>query len=176
MKKFTILAIKLCLGFLFLNSIKVDAQEVSLGYRAGLYLNHSISLEKEISKNMSWELSAGHRVKGGLTNNKESDFSRTGAIFNVKQFFHKKADTSTAVRKMKVRGFWTVGLAGSSVKKDKNPSYFNLGVIGGLGVDFKLKKVVASLEFIPSYDFLDGNYKSTFDWYRRSGVSIRYIL
>jgi hypothetical protein len=176
MKKFTILAITLCLGFLFLNSIKVDAQEVSLGYRAGLYLNHSISLEKEISKNMSWELSAGHRFPGGLTANKEEGFSRTGAIFNLKQFFHKKADTSTAVRKMKVRGFWTVGLAASSVKYDKDPSFFNLGVTGGLGVDFKLKKVVASLEFLPSYDFLYGPYKSTFVWYRGSGVSIRYIL
>ena len=176
MKKFTILAITLSLSFLFLNSIKVDAQEVSLGYRAGLYLNHSISLEKEISKNMSWELSAGHRFPGGLSNSKDQGFSRTGAIFNLKQFFHKKVDTSTAVRKMKVRGFWTVGLAGSSVKYDKDPSFFNLGVTGGLGVDFKLNKIITRVEFLPSYDFLYGNYKSTFVWYRGSGVPIRYIL
>jgi hypothetical protein len=77
---------------------------------------------------------------------------------------------------MKVRGFWTVGLAGSVVNYDNDPSFFNLGVIGGLGVDFKLKKIITSVEFLPSYDFLYGNYKSKFVWYRATGISIRYIL
>jgi len=176
MKKITILAISITLSFLFLNIKEVDAQEISLGYRSGFYLSHSLSLEKSISKNVSWELSAGHRFPGGLFNNSDQQFSRTGAIFNIKQFFHKRIDTSTAVRKMKVRGFWTVGLAGSTVKYEKNPGFFNLGVTGGLGVDFKLKKIITSVEFLPSYDFLYGNYKSRFVWYRGTGISMRYIL
>ena len=161
---------------MFFSLKNVSGQSTSIGYRSGFYLSHSVSFEKEISKYFSWELSAGHRFPGGLTNIKDQDFSRTGAIFNLKQFFHKKVDTSTAVRKMKVRGFWTVGLAGSVVNYDNDPSFFNLGVIGGLGVDFKLKKIITSVEFLPSYDFLYGNYKSKFVWYRATGISIRYIL
>jgi hypothetical protein len=176
MKKFTILAISLSLNFILLNSIKVDAQEVSLGYRSGYYLSHSVSLEKQISKNSSWELSVGHRFPGGLFKNNDQLFSRTGAIFNLKQFFHKKVDTSTAVHKMKVKAFWAAGFSGSTVKYDNSSSYINLGITGGFGVDFKTKKVITSLEFLPSYDLLNGNYKKTFVWYRATGISLRFIL
>lgn len=165
------------ISFIFLLSLNnAVGQNLSLGYRSGYYLSHSVSLEKQISKNSSWELSVGHRFPGGLFKNNDQQFSRTGAIFNLKQFFHKKVDTSTAVHKMKVKAFWAAGLTGSTVKYDNSSSYINLGITGGFGVDFKTKKVITSLEFLPSYDLLNGNYKNTFVWYRATGISLRFIL
>ena len=175
MKKSTLL-ISFISFALFFSYKNVSGQSTSIGYRSGFYLSHSISFEKEISKYFSWELSAGHRFPGGLYNNNDQQFSRTGAIFNLKQFFHKKVDTSTAVHKMKVKVFWTAGLAGSTVKYENSSNYINLGITGGLGIDFKTKNFVTSLEFLPSYDLLNGNYKNTFVWYRATGISIRYIL
>ena len=179
MKKIYIIS-SITIALFILRPVQVRSQDVSIGYRTGFYLSHSVSVEKYINRFTSIEFNAGHRFNGGLINKSSENFSRTGAIINVKQFFHKTFDPYYYYNLYNngPRFFWTVGIAASSVNEGKSikSSYANMGILAGLGVDLKVRKLIASFTILPSYDFLYGNYKSRFVWYRGTGIAIRQPL
>jgi hypothetical protein len=177
MKKKSSLIAYIILFLLVFNTSQIKSQDLSIGYRTGFYLSHSISVEQYINRFTSIEFNAGHRFNGGLINQSSENFSRSGAILNVKQFFHKSFDPYYYYN-LYYKGpkfFWTVGIAASSVKEGNKvkSSYANMGILAGLGVDLRVRKLVTSFTFLPSYDFLYGPYKSRFVWYRGTGVAIR---
>lgn len=159
---------------------QLKSQDLSIGYRTGFYLSHSVSVEKYINRFTSIELNVGHRFNGGLINKSSENFSRTGAILNVKQFFHKSFDPYYYYNLYNKgpRFFWTMGIAASAVNEKKltSSSYANMGLLAGLGVDLKIRGLITSFTVLPSYDFVYGPYKSKFVWYRGTGIAIRQPL
>lgn len=162
------------------NPLKIKAQDLSIGYRTGFYLSHSFSIEQYLNRFTSIELNVGHRFRGGLINKSSTNFSRTGAIINVKQFFHKSFDPYYYYNlySKSPRYFWTLGIAASAVD-EKNLStspYANMGILAGLGVDLKIRGFITSFTVLPSYDFVYGPYKNRFVWYRGTGIAVRKPL
>ena len=92
MKKIYIFIFSFTIALFIFRPLQLRSQDVSIGYRTGFYLSHSVSVEKYINRFTSIEVNAGHRFNGGLINQSSENFSRTGAIINVKQFFHRSFD------------------------------------------------------------------------------------
>jgi len=180
MKKTHKFALLTTVILLFFNNSNISAQDLSIGYRTGFYLSHSVSIEQYINRFTSIEFNAGHRFNGGLINQSSTNFSRTGAILNVKQFFHKSFEPYYYYNlyNTKPRFFWTVGIAGSAVNEGKKvkSSYANMGILAGLGVDLKIRGLITNFTILPSYDFVYGPHKSRFVWYRGTGIAIRKPL
>jgi hypothetical protein len=180
MKKLYQLSTLLATALLIFNPKQLKSQDLSIGYRTGFYLSHSVSVEKYINKYTSIELNVGHRFRGGLINKSSKNFSRTGAIINVKQFFHKSFDSYYyySLYNKGPKFFWTLGIAASSVNENNlaSSSYANLGLLAGFGMDIRVRGLVTSITVLPSYDFVYGPYKSRFVWYRGTGIAIRQPL
>jgi hypothetical protein len=180
MKKNNIYIIYIATTLLIFKPLKVCAQDVSIGYRTGFYLSHSLSVEKYINRFTSIEVNAGHRFNGGLINTSSKNFSRTGVILNIKQFFHKSFDPYYFYNLYNngPKFYWTLGIATSLVNEGKisKTSYTNMGILAGIGMDIKVKDFIGSITILPSYDFLYGPHKSRFIWYRATGISLRKPL
>jgi hypothetical protein len=180
MKKIYIFIFSFTIALFIFRPLQLRSQDVSIGYRTGFYLSHSVSVEKYINRFTSIEVNAGHRFNGGLINQSSENFSRTGAIINVKQFFHRSFDPYYyyTLYNKGPKFFWTVGIAASSVNEGKSvkSSYANMGILAGLGVDLRIKGLITSFTFLPSYDFVYGPYKNRFVWYRGTGIAIRKPL
>lgn len=180
MKKINIYIFYIATALVIFKPLQVCAQDLSIGYRTGFYLSHSLSIEKYINRFTSIEVNAGHRFNGGLINASSRNFSRTGAILNVKQFFHKSFDPYYFynLNNNGPKFFWTLGIATSVVNEGKilKSSYANMGILAGMGIDFKVRDLIGSITILPSYDFLYGPNKSRFIWYRATGISLRKPL